>query len=259
MHPVLFELPFVHLKVHSYGLLVALGFLAAMAWIRYQAPRAGLPAGKMLDLAFLMLLVALLGSRLAYLVVEWRHFLKHPGEIVQIWEGGLVFYGGLILCIPAAYYYTRRQGFAFLKVADLFMPGVALGHALGRLGCFLAGCCYGKQCAVGAWYAAIFPSTPGSLAPAGVPLFPTQLMEAASELIIFLLLAWKSRKKGFDGQILLLYLMAYAILRFGIEFLRGDRERGLYFNEAISFSQILSILLFVCALSVLLYRRRRSA
>jgi len=105
----------------------------------------------------------------------------------------------------------------------------------------------------------VFPASSGGLAPAGVALYPTQLIEAATELLIFGLLAWKSRKKAFDGQILLLYLMAYAILRFGIEFLRGDRERGLYFNEAVSFSQILSIALFIGALSVLIYRRRRSA
>ena len=260
MHPVLFDLPIASgLKVHSYGLMVALGFLAAMAWIRYQAPRAHLPSAKMLDLAFIMLLVSLVGSRIAYLFVEWRHFSSDPIDAFRVWEGGLVFYGGLIACIPAAYYYTRRHGFPFFKIADLFMPAVALGHAFGRIGCFLAGCCYGKQCPVGAWYATVFPADAGGLAPVGIALYPTQLTEAAAEFLLFLLLAWKSRKKGFDGQILLLYLMAYAILRFGIEFLRGDRERGLYFNQAISFSQILSIVLFASALSVLIYRRRRSA
>ncbi len=260
MHPVLFEIPFLHgVKVHSYGLMVALGFLAALFWIRRQSPREGIPPAKMIDLAFLMLIMALIGSRIAYVFVEWDFFKGNPLAFFRVWEGGLVFYGGLIACIPAAWFYLRRQGLSFWKVADVFMPAVALGHGLGRLGCFAAGCCYGGLCPVNAWYAVSFPGKEGSLAPSGIPLYPVQLMETGAEFAIFLILAWKSRKKAFDGQILLLYLIFYSVLRFGIEFFRGDKERGFVFGDLLSTSQMLSIALLVAAVLVLIYRRGRSS
>jgi phosphatidylglycerol:prolipoprotein diacylglycerol transferase len=259
MHPVLFEIPFASVKVHSYGLMVAVGFLAALAWIRYQSRRESLPTNRMLDFAFLMLLTALVGSRIAYALVEWNYFRQHPWDFFRVWEGGLIFYGGLIACIPVAWIFLRRHRLSFWKVSDVFMPGVALGHALGRIGCFLAGCCYGRTCDVNAWYALVFPNKPGSLAPPGVPLYPTQLMESAAEFLIFLVLAAKSRKKAFDGQILLLYLILYAILRYGIEFFRGDKERGFVIAGWLSTSQLLSLFLLIAAVLALLYRRRRSS
>lgn len=258
MHPVLIEIPWFNaLKVHSYGVMVALGFLAALWWIRRQSRIEGLPGPKMLDMAFLMLLMALVGSRIAYIVVEWEYFLRHPSHVIRVWEGGLVFYGGVLACIPTAWIFLKRNRLSFWKVSDVFMPGVALGHALGRIGCFLAGCCYGGQCDVHAWYAVVFPKVSGGLAPPGVPLYPSQLMEAAAEFLIFLFLAWKSRKKAFDGQILLLYLILYAILRYGIEFFRGDSERGFIVAPWLSTSQFISLILLVGAVIALIYRRRR--
>ncbi|HCU26001.1 MAG TPA: prolipoprotein diacylglyceryl transferase [Deltaproteobacteria bacterium] len=258
MHPVLFKIPWGGgLEIHSYGVMVALGFLAALAWIRYQAPRAGLPAGKMLDFAFWMMVSAIVGSRLAFLIVEWRYYLAHPAAALRVWEGGLVFYGGLLACIWVAWVYLKRHALNFWKVADVFMPGVALGHSLGRIGCFLAGCCYGRTCDPHAWYALHFPTGEETLAPGGLPLYPTQWIESAANLLIFLFLAWRSRKKAFDGQILLLYLITYSILRIAIELLRGDQERGFVIGHWLSTSQFLSGLLLVTALFVLFYRRGR--
>lgn len=260
MHPVLFEIPLAGgLKVHAYGLMVAIGFLAALAWIRYQAKREGLSPQAMTDFAFWLMLAALVGSRLAFLIVDWRYYLQDPLAALRIWEGGLVFYGGLIACILTAWLYLGRHGLNFWKVADVFMPGVALGHAFGRIGCFLAGCCYGKTCDPHAWYAVVYPARPEGLAPAGIPLYPSQLFESAAEFLIFLFLAWRSRKKGFDGQILLLYLITYAILRYVIEFFRGDRERGFVVPGWLSTSQMLSLVLLAAALAVLFYRRGRKS
>ena len=260
MHPVLFEIPGLpDVKIHTYGLMVALGFLAALFWIRYQSRRVGLPTLTMTDLAFWMLVSALVGSRIAFIVVEWRTYLEHPLEIFRVWEGGLVFYGGLIACIPVAWLFMRRNALNFWKVSDVFMPGVAIGHSIGRIGCFFAGCCYGRVCDPHAWYAVSFPAGANGFAPPGQPLYPTQLMESAAELLIFLLLAWKSRKKAFDGQILLLYLILYAILRICIETFRGDSERGYIVSNWLSTSQLISLVLLLSAIIVLIYRRGRSS
>lgn len=260
MHPILFKIPIAGgLTVHGYGLMVAIGFLAALAWIRYQSKRVGLSPQVMTDLAFWLMIAALVGSRIVFILVDWRYYLENPLAVFQIWEGGLVFYGGLIACIFTAWYYLKKKKLNFWRVADVFMPGVALGHAFGRVGCFLAGCCYGKTCDPHAWYAVVFPPHAESLAPQGIAVYPTQLIESASNFMIFLFLAWRSRKKAFDGQILLLYLITYAILRGAIELLRGDGERGFVVPGWLSTSQMLSLVLLVAALLVLLYRRGRKS
>jgi len=257
MHPVLFTLP-GGVKVHSYGVMVAVGFLAALAWIRYRSPKEGLASAKMLDLAFLMMVAAIVGSRLFFVVVEWRNYLAHPLDILKIWEGGLVFFGGLLACIGCAVWYLKKNKMNFWKVADVFMPGVALGHGFGRLGCFAAGCCHGRTCDPRAWYAVVFPPVPGGLAPPSIPLYPTQLIEAFAEFAIFAVLVLVSRKKAFDGQILLIYLIAYSLLRLFIELLRGDESRGFLIPGLLSTSQFISMILIVAAVLLLVYRKGRS-
>lgn len=259
MHPVLFETPVLGLKIHSYGLMMALGFLAALLWIRHQSKKEGLPLQTMTDLVFLMIVMAIVGSRLAYIAVEWRYFLAHPLDVFKVWQGGLVFLGGLIACLLTAAWYVRKHRLPGWKVFDVFAPGIALGHSFGRLGCFLAGCCYGRLCDVNAWYAVVFPAHQGSLAPPGVPLYPTQLMESAGEFLLFLFLVWKTRRKSFDGQIILLYVILYSLMRFAIEFYRGDPERGYVIPQWLSTSQFLGILLIVAALIMLIYRKGRSS
>jgi len=260
MHPVLFEIPFMGgLTIHSYGFMMAVGFIAALLWIRYQSKQVNLSVAKMTDLAFLMILAAIVGARVAFILVEWRFYLQNPLDIFKVWEGGLVFLGGLVGCIIVAYYYLKKHGLSFWKVADVFMPGVALGHGLGRVGCFFAGCCHGRQCDPNAWYGMVFSGKEGSLAPPGIPLYPTQLAEALTEFLTFLFLAWKSQKKGFDGQILLLYLIIYSLIRIGIETFRGDLERGFVIPGLLSTSQFISIVLIIFAVIVLIYRKGRSS
>ena len=203
-------------------------------------------------------MAAIVGSRILFIILEWRHYLAHPMDVLKVWEGGLVFLGGLLGCILTAYFYLKKHRLSFWQVSDVFMPGVALGHAFGRVGCFLAGCCYGKACDALAWYGLVFPDKPGTLAPGGVALYPTQLMEAGTEFLTFLFLAWKSSKKAFDGQIFLLYLILYSIFRILIELLRGDVTRGFVIPHWISTSQLIGILLIVFAVIMLVYRKRRS-
>src|SRR5262249_27560435 len=137
MFSVLFEIPIAGgYKIHTYGVMVAIGFLAALAWIRHWARREQVSVAAVARVGFLVMVAAIVGSRLAFVVVEWRYYVAEPLAVFRLWEGGLVFYGGLLACIPTAWFYLKRHRLNFWKVADIFMPGVALGHAFGRLGCF---------------------------------------------------------------------------------------------------------------------------
>ncbi len=249
MYPVLFSIPVFHgLRLHTYGLMVALGFLVGIYWVGKESKRVGMPSEKMMDLAFYIIVSAIVGSRLLYVLLDDpKMFLHNPLEFFKVWEGGLVFYGGLIGAVATSAWYMWKHQLNFWKVADIFMPGVAIGHALGRIGCFAAGCCYGRPVSHPAWWAVVFPTEGEGLAPGGIPLYPTQLMESACEFIIFLILVYFSRKKKFDGQIMLMYLILYSIVRTILETFRGDFVRGFIF-EGISTSQFVSFFIIVTAL-----------
>lgn len=259
MHPVLIE---IHgFRIYTYGILIAAAFLSGILWTAREARRVGIPKEKIFDLSFYIILAALVGSRLFYVFVDAPRYLRNPLEILKIWEGGLVFYGGLIGAILASLLYMKKQGMRFLPVADLFTPGIALGHAIGRLGCLAAGCCHGRPApaapaAPGLSWAITFPPLPYSLAPAGIPLYPTQLMESATELTIFLLLLLLGRRKRFEGQILFAYLMLYSATRSVLEIFRGDLARGFVIPPWLSTSQFISLLLFVAA-AVFYWRQKK--
>ncbi len=260
MYPVLFTIPLMGgLKLHSYGLMVALGFLVGIFWVGREAKRVGMPADKLMDLAFYIIVSAIVGSRLLYVLIEDPQILwTQPLDFFKVWEGGLVFYGGLIGAVATSAWYMKRHQLNFWKVADIFMPGVAIGHAIGRLGCFAAGCCYGRPVDHPAWWAVIYPTEGEGLAPGGTPLFPTQLMESGAELAIFLILVYYSRKKKFDGQILLMYLILYSIIRIVLEFFRGDFVRG-FIVGGVSTSQFVSIFLILAAIGCWIFRSRATS
>jgi phosphatidylglycerol:prolipoprotein diacylglycerol transferase len=230
---------------------VALAFLAALFWVRRESRIRGLEAGKALDLSFYIILSAILGSRLFHVLISERaRFFDNPLMFFRIWEGGLVFYGGLIACLLVSVWYFRRHKLPFWTYADVFSPAISLGHAIGRLGCFMAGCCYGKPLASKTWYSVTFPERLHSFAPVGIPLYPTQLMESAGEFLIFGLLLLVRSKKKFEGQLLGTYLLAYAVLRFFVEYFRGDVVRGFVIEPWLSTSQLISIIIFIVGLSI---------
>lgn len=250
MFPILWHIPdsiplLGGLNIYTYGVLAATGFLVGVLWILREARLAGVSRDKVADLSFYLIVVALVGSRLLYVIVEYQRFLKRPLDVFKIWEGGLVFYGGLLACIGVALWYTHREGWTLRGTADLFMPGVALGHAIGRLGCLMAGCCYGKPVAGNPWWGLTFPHNDFTLAPAGIPLVPTQLMESLTELTLFGLLVWVRRHKKFEGQIFLIYLILYALVRSVLEVFRGDAVRGFVIPGILSTSQLVSLLVII--------------
>lgn len=259
MHPVLFKIPlFGGVPVYSYGVLLALGFLIGSIYIRRECERTGFDPGKAMDLVFYILIAALVGSRVLHVFVAERdRFLENPLILFKIWEGGLVFYGGLLGAIGVSLWYLRKHGLSFWGIADVFAPAIALGHAIGRQGCLLAGCCYGRPLLTEKWFTIVFPHRGGSFAPPGVPLYPTQIMESLAEFSIFLLLFSYRKRKKFEGQLFLVYLMAYSVMRYGMEFFRGDLDRGFLIEPWFSTSQFISALLLLMGL-FFYWKRRQS-
>ncbi len=263
MHPTLLPL---HLGGHdlslrSYGAFMLLGYVCALTLALARGPRYGVPRRDLLDLGFWSLALGLLGARLLWTLVQapalWQACFEPqafqqglpPGSAppgadctlaLRFWEGGLVWYGAVLGASAAAIWIVRRSQLAGRALADLLAPSVALGHAFGRMGCFLAGCCFGQPCAL-AWAARFPAGSPaweqqralglvGAWADSSLPVHPTQLYEAAGELLLFLLLwAAERRKPAFPGALALRYGFGYGLLRFTVELLRGDLERGSLF------------------------------
>src|SRR5689334_20174706 len=183
MYPRLFELG--PITVYSYGLLLALAYLGGLQLALVRGRQRGLDPARVMDLGIWIIVSALIGAKALLLVVEWRHFSENPRELLSLLQSGGVFYGGLILAVSVAFWYMWRHKMPLWTVCDTFAPGIAFGHVVGRLGCFMAGCCYGLETHV-PW--AITFTDPFANANAGtplnVPLHPTQLYEAGAELLI---------------------------------------------------------------------------
>jgi phosphatidylglycerol:prolipoprotein diacylglycerol transferase len=246
MFPVLFEVG--GLPIQSYGFFIALGYVAALLLTRRLASARGLSAADFSDLTFFCLLVGILGARALFVLTNLTYYLGRPGEIFSFWSGGLVFYGGFLLVMPMLFLFFRFRGIPWRAGLDTLAPGLALGHAIGRIGCLAAGCCHGSYCEY-PW--AIHLNT-DLVEPAlrGAPIHPVQVYES---LGLFLLCGWLlllGKRKPASGTVATAYVMGYALLRFGVEFFRGDSIRGSAFG--ISTSQALALGLFVAAGLVLL-------
>ncbi len=251
MYPVLLRLGDVSL--YTYGLFVAMGFLAGIWVAKQEARRLGENPERITDLCFFLLIFSILGARLFYVLTAPKTFLGNPLEIFRIWNGGLVFYGGFLGALATIAVYFRRHRMPLWRTLDILAPGVAVGHALGRVGCFFAGCCYGLACEL-PW--AVTFTHPESLAPTHMPLHPTQLYSAGANLLIFLFLWSIRRKKRFHGQIFWLYVGIYGIARFIIEFFRGD-FRGDPLFGVLSISQAIGVVFVLLAAGMLAYFRNR--
>lgn len=242
MHPVLVEFGFF--KVFTYGLLVASGFFVGILLAAHQGKKEGFDPQTILDLCFYILLSAVLGARILYVIVEYKYFLDSPLDIFKVWKGGLVYYGGLILAGVFTWFFLKKKQMPVWKVADILAPSLALGQSVGRWGCFFAGCCYGVKTDL-PW--GITFADPLSLAPLNIPLHPTQIYLSLNALLIFGILVWLRKRKTFDGQLIWTYGILYSIGRFIIEYFRGD-DRGYVLENILSTSQFIGI--FTLALSV---------
>jgi phosphatidylglycerol:prolipoprotein diacylglycerol transferase len=221
-----------------------------------RARHAGVDAGRIMDLGIYLIIAALVGAKLMLVVVDFPYFLSHPREILSLFRAAGVFYGGLITAFVVALWLVRRYQLPMWTTADLFAPGIALGHVIGRFGCFLAGCCYGRPTSLpwGVTFTDPAAAENGST-PLGMALHPTQLYDAGAELLILVVLLVTERKgRRFAGRTFWLYILLYAMSRFIVEIFRGDPRGALL---GVSTSQFVSILAVPLAIAMLLRLRTR--
>lgn len=254
MYPRLLELG--PLSVYSYGVLLAAAYLAGLRLATLRARSRGLDSARILDLGILIIVSALIGAKLLLVLTDLARFISQPGELWEVARSGGVFYGGLILAVAVALWFIKHAGLPLWTTGDVFAPGIALGHTIGRLGCFLAGCCYGKPSTM-PWAVTFSDSFVAANVgtPLNIPLHPTQLYEAGAEfLILVLLLATERRGRPFPGRTFWLFMLLYAVSRYAIEIFRGD-SRGAV--GIFSTSQFISLLLAPLAILMLVSLKRK--
>ena len=261
MFPELFRIG--NFPINTYGVFLALAFLCAILIAVKLAARDGLPKEKIYDLSLWMLLASLIGSKVLMFFTE-PEYRDHPLQLISLdfLRSGGVFYGGLIGAVLTGYFLMRRYNLPWWKTADACAPGIAVGNFFGRLGCFSAGCCWGKPTTLpwGVKFTELGHEITG--VPIDVPLHPTQLYESFSMLIVFFFLLWLHKHKRFNGQVILFYALLYSIIRFLIEFLRDDPRGdvfGLTTRTGLSTSQLISIVVGTGALVLLIVRWRRAS
>ena len=253
MYPELFSLGPV--TVYTYGVMLAASYLLGLRFAIARARKWKLDADRVLDLGIYIIIAGLIGAKLLLIVTDYDQFRASPADLLSLARSGGVFYGGLITAVAVAFWYIHRHGMPFWTTCDAFAPAIALGHVTGRLGCFAAGCCYGKATSVP--WAVVFTNPIAAAnvgTPLGIPLHPTQLYESGAELLILIvLLATERRGRRFAGRTFWLYMILYAVSRYVIEFFRGD-PRGVVFG--MSTSQFISLLLGPLAIAMLIWLRR---
>ncbi len=260
MFPRLFHLG--SFSMPTYGFLVAVGVLIGL-WISVRnSQRQGIDPEKAWNLGILVVLCGIIGAKVLYILVDLNSYIEHPRDIFSLatLQAGGVFSGGLLAALAAAVWYVRSNRMPALATCDAFAPGLALGHAIGRVGCFSAGCCWGKP--TQAFWGVTFRNPLASAwvgTPLGVALQPTQLFEAAVELANFFILMWLIKHRKFDGQVIGAYLFLYGIARYFLEFLRDDPGRGEVFGGVMTGTQLIAILLVIAGAALWLRRAPRPA
>ncbi len=285
MHPELlhWQMGSHTVRVPTYGVAAAVGFACALLVAYRLGRRQGISPDLPIELGFWLLLAAVAGSRLAYVALNWHQFSGKPLEVLAVWKGGLVFYGGVVAALAAGALFVRLRGADGWHLADLVAPGLSLAHALGRLGCLAAGCCFGKPATTGprvifgpqsvAYQELLRTHRLSHVATHTPGLHPVQAYEALGEALIFFFLIWTTTRKRFHGAVMLTYLASYACLRFLMELLRGDPTRGYLLRLStprlnhclgipehsaalLSTSQAVSLLLLIGSLALLRWRQK---
>lgn len=253
-----------HLFLPTYGVLFAAGAVMAWVWLMRRGRALGIRDDLLFNLAFYSILAGLLGAKVALVLVEWRYYMAHPAEILGTIRSAGVLMGGVIAGAVTFLAYCRHHGLPMAKLADAAAAPVALAQAVGRLGCFAAGCCWGVPASQDNPLAVTF-TDPAAAAQTGVPLHEplvgTQWIQSLNDLVLAVLLTWMWRRRVQpDGTTAVVYVLLYSISRFVIEFWRGDTVRGMYLGGRLSTSQLLGLATAAIAVAVLVrIRRRRGA
>jgi phosphatidylglycerol:prolipoprotein diacylglycerol transferase len=248
MHPILYS--FDGITIYTYGLFVSVGFLTGFVLFLTDLKRRSISTDTGIDFAFWVLLSSIIGSRLVYVLLNFPYFARYPLKIVMLWEGGLVWYGAFLGALATALIYFRIKKLDGWLWADIAVPYVALGQAIGRIGCFMAGCCYG--CPTDLPWGTTF--TASEIAPLGISLHPTQIYDMLFNFGIFALLFFRRNRITFRGEQILSYIFLYGATRSIVEVFRGD-PRGWWLGQTVTTSQLISVV--AVAIGVILYFKIR--
>lgn len=246
----------------TYGVLVVTGLLVGLLIANRLGQSVGIDKDHVTNLGVYLALSAILGAKLFMILSDWGYYLNYPSQIFSLatLRAGGVFYGGLLAAFATAFWFSRKHGLRPMETADVFAPAVAIGHSIGRLGCFAAGCCWGKPTSM-PW--GITFTNPAARDYVGVPLnihlHPTQLYEAGGTLLVGLFLLWRSKKPHPPGVIVGLYLVVYSGFRFVVESFRAESGRSFPFEGALSSTQWIAILLIGVGVVLLMRQYGRAA
>jgi phosphatidylglycerol:prolipoprotein diacylglycerol transferase len=257
MHPILFEFdtpPWLqsflpgHVALYSYGFFIALGILASFIFMLPRLKPLGFDADKLSTLYLWAILAAFVGGKVFFYLESPAKYLSDPSLMLKSLGGGFVFYGSLLFVVPTLYWWLRKSKIAIAPFFDVLAFGGPILHAIGRIGCFMAGCCHGSTCTniLGVTY-----THPKSAAiPLNIPLYPTQLFDVMLNVVIIIVLFWLIKRQKFHGQLFLAYIMMYAVGRSIVENFRGDEARGFIFNGWLSHSQAIALLLIIACIII---------
>ncbi len=246
MHNDIFSIG--NLTIHGYGLMIAIGMILAFYMADKRAPKYNIKSDNVWTIGVLIVVFGFMCSKLLYFITIWQDILKDPKELLSL-DGGFVVYGGLIGGGLTAYIYCKVTKGVFLDYIDLAVPSVALAQGIGRIGCLLAGCCYGRE--TDSWFHIVFHDS--QLAPNGIKLVPTQIIMSVADLILCVILLLAAKKYKKRGQVTGIYIILYSIGRFIIEYWRGDIARGSV--GVLSTSQFISIFTLIVGIVVLVVAR----
>ena len=245
MKPILFEFSFV--KIYGYGLMIMIGILSALCLLSYRSKKEQYNEDNVWDMAILTIICGVIGGKVMYIITDIKEVLQNPSVLKNI-GNGFVIYGAILGGILGIYIYSKKKAWNTLNVLDLLVPSLPLAQGFGRIGCFLAGCCYGKVTSLP--IGVEFKNSP--FAPANVFLIPTQIFSSIFDFMLALFLLWYDRRERKKGRVFSLYLIIYSVGRFLIEFLRGDPRGSV---SILSTSQFIS--LFVLIIGILLFNFQR--
>lgn len=241
--------------LHSYGLMLALAFVIGIAMVQRKAARLGISREAVADLGLWILAAAVVGSRFFYVASHWEEYAPNPLSALAVWDGGLTFYGGVLLALPVSFIFVRARRLPYWRLADLVAPAFALGLGLGRIGCFLSGCCFGKPSHLP--WAVIFPPHSFAGSVFSCPIHPTQLYESLFGFACFGLLVWLSKRRHFPGFLICLFIGLYGAWRFFIDNFRyyENSQRWLL---GLTNNQWISILMVLVAITTGVWLKRRT-
>ena len=268
MWPILFELPFPEwlqkllpflpeqISFYSYGIFIGLGILSAYWYCSKEFAKYGWSKDRVSNLIIYIIIASFVGGKIFFYLEDLSIYIENPSKLIPT-GSGFVFYGSLLFAIPTLLYFFKKWDVPMLEGMDVMAVATPLLHGIGRIGCFLAGCCHGKECDLPIGVTYNHPLT--SADPMNVPLYPTQIFEA---IFLFFLAAFihfiLKKKRPFSGQLFLIYVMLYSLFRSVNEIYRGDEERGFIFGDWLSHSQFISALIFIAALGIYIYLRKKT-